>query len=525
MNRTDIEKNFTGCRSLLDAGTWLAIMSECREDENPERFLDRIRCHCNDAGAPGYLPELARLEWRILEMKDQKIAIPDHLNEIILNPCLEVLDLGWKKLADCLNASDSAVPEPGNEFVMIWKHPEDGNVHAEAASAEDLLMLKMIFEKIERREVARIGALPVAAVDAAVSRAVEKGILFAPGSRIQRDFPVAESFAGSGMQFLTSPAFTLQWHITQACDLHCRHCYDRSSRSELKLGEALRILDDLFGFCARKHVKGQISFTGGNPLLHPDFSAIYQAAAGLGFSVAILGNPAPREQLEALIAIQQPGFFQVSLEGLPEYNDFIRGSGHFEKVMTFLDLLRELDVYSMVMLTLTQDNLDQVIPLGERLRGRTDAFYFNRLARVGEGASLELPARKDYAAFLENYLAASKENPVLGLKDNLINVLLHQKGVAPFGGCTGFGCGAAFNFLSLLPDGEVHACRKFPSAIGSVLLQGLEEIYDSDMARRYRSGCAECLPCPLRPVCGGCLACAYSHGLNVFEQKDPFCFM
>ncbi len=525
MNRTDIEKNFIGCRSYLDAGTWLGIISECRDDENPDLLLERILFHCNNVRAPGFLPELARLEWRILKIKAQEIAVPDHLNEMILNPSLDLLDLCWTKLSSCLNASGSEVPEPGNEFVMIWKHPEDGKVHAEAASAEDLLMLKMIFEKIDRREVARIGDLPVAAVDAAVERAAAKGIIFVPGPRIRRDFPIAASSAGSGGQYVTSPVFTLQWHITQACDLHCRHCYDRSDRSKLTLDEALRILSDLDGFCAEKHVKGQVSFTGGNPLLHPDFSAIYQAAAGLGFMLAILGNPAPREKLEALIAIQRPGFFQVSLEGLPEYNDFIRGSGHFERVMRFLDLLRDLDVYSMVMLTLTRDNLDQVIPLGERLRGRADAFYFNRLARVGEGASLELPAKKDFVAFLENYLAASKENPVLGLKDSLFNVLLHQKGVAPFGGCTGFGCGAAFNFLSLLPDGEVHACRKFPSAIGSILTHSLGEIYDSALAGRYRSGCAECLPCSLRPVCGGCLACAYSNGLNIFDQKDPFCFM
>ena len=473
----------------------------------------------------GYLPELARLERRILKIKEQEIAIPDHLDELILNPSLHLQELCWKKLTDYLSTSDPDVPEPGNEFVMIWKHPEDGQVRAKAASAEDLLVLKMIFEKIDRKEVARIGVLPLAAVDAAMERAVEKGILFAPRSRIRRDFPVIEPSACNGGQYRTSPAFTLQWHVTQACDLHCRHCYDRSDRSRLTLDEALRILDDLDGFCRRKHVKGQVSFTGGNPLLHPDFSAIYRAAANLGFTLAILGNPAPRERLEELISIQPPSFFQVSLEGLPEYNDYIRGKGHFERVMDFLDLLRDLDVYSMVMLTLTKDNLGQVLPLGERLHGRADVFYFNRLARVGEGVSLELPDRQDYISFLENYLAASKENPVLGLKDNLINVLLHHKGVETFGGCTGFGCGAAFNFLSVLPDGEVHACRKFPSAIGSVLTQSLEEIYDSDIARRYRSGCAECRPCSLRPVCGGCLACAYSHSLNIFEQKDPFCFL
>ena len=473
----------------------------------------------------GFLPELARLECCILKIKAQEIAVPDHLNEMILNPSLQLLELCWKRLTDYLSASGSVVPEPGNEFVMIWKHPGDGQIRAEAASAEDLLVLKMIFEKIDRKEVARIGDMPVAAVDAAMERAVEKGIFFAPGSRIRRDFPRIESSACNSGQYLISPAFTLQWHVTQACDLHCRHCYDRSDRSELTLDEATRILDDLDGFCRGKHVKGQVSFTGGNPLLHPDFSAIYRAASNLGFTLAILGNPAPRKQLEELISIQPPSFFQVSLEGLPEYNDYIRGSGHFERVMHFLDLLRDLEIYSMVMLTLTRDNIGQVLPLGERLRGRADVFYFNRLARVGEGASLELPTREDYMIFLENYLATSKENPVLGLKDNLFNVLLHHNGVEPFGGCTGFGCGAAFNFLSVLPDGEVHACRKFPSPVGSVLTQSISEIYDSAISRRYRSGCSECGPCSLRPVCGGCLACAYSHDLNIFEQKDPFCFL
>ena len=525
MNWFDIEKNFSGCRSILDTETWCKIVSQTIDDENPEMFLDRIAAHCRKVDAPGFLPDLARLEWFILRIKEQEIAFPDQLDEVVLNPSLQLLELGWKRLTDYINASGVEDPEHGNEFVVIWKHPEDGKVRARAASAEDLLVIKMIFEKIDRLDVAKLGALPVAAVDAAIERAVENGIFLAPRSRIRRDFPIMESSACDDIQYMISSTFTLQWHITQACDLHCKHCYDRSERSTLTLPEALRILDNLNGFCREMHVKGQVSFTGGNPMLHPDFSDIYQAAANLGLTLAILGNPTPRKRLEELISIQPPSFFQVSLEGLPEYNDFIRGRGHYERVLEFLDLLRDLNVYSMVMLTLTRDNLNQVLPLGERLRDRADAFYFNRLVRVGEGASLELPEKKDYIAFLKNYLADSKDNPVLGLKDNLFNLLLHHEGRETFGGCTGFGCGAAFNFLSVLPDGEVHACRKFPSPVGSILTESLSEIYNSNIARRYRTGCADCRSCLLRPVCGGCLACAYSHGLNIFEQKDPFCFI
>jgi sulfatase maturation enzyme AslB (radical SAM superfamily) len=143
----------------------------------------------------------------------------------------------------------------------------------------------------------------------------------------------------------------------------------------------------------------------------------------------VLGNPAPREEIERLLSIQQPEFFQVSLEGMPEHNDSVRGQGHFHRTMKFLDLLRELGVYSMVMLTLTRENVRQVLPLAGLLSGHADVFTFNRLSQVGEGASLQLPSRDEYAAFLKEYLDASNTNPGLGLKDNLLNLVLRRKGL------------------------------------------------------------------------------------------------
>ena len=130
----------------------------------------------------------------------------------------------------------------------------------------------------------------------------------------------------------------------------------------MKLEDGIRILDDFKIFCRERRVRGQISFSGGNPLLYPNFTELYRAAAERGFVTALLGNPATREQIHELISIQMPSFFQVSLEGLQEHNDNIRGRGHFERIMAFLSILRELGVYSMVMLTLTRDNVDQVMP-------------------------------------------------------------------------------------------------------------------------------------------------------------------
>jgi len=319
-------------------------------------------------------------------------------------------------------------------------------------------------------------------------------------------------------------SFTLQWHLTNDCPFHCRHCYDRSERSPLGLADALKVLADFQNFCARQRVAGHISLSGGDPLWYPDFWGLYQAIAEAWIPMSILGNPISRAEVGRLIEIQMPVYYQVSLEGLPDFNDRIRGRGHFDQVIQFLAVAKEQRLRTHVMLTLHDGNRDQVLPLGEQLRGLTHRLSFNRLAQVGEATGLTVPDKTAYAAFARQYLAARRDNPVLGLKDGLLNIPLHQRGRRLFGGCTGYGCGAAFNFVALLPNGEVHACRKFASLLGRAGVESLDTIYHSRVAKQYRHGSEACGRCRLRQVCGGCMAVVHGQGGEVFVDRDPQCF-
>jgi selenobiotic family peptide radical SAM maturase len=475
---------------------------------------------------PEYRSDLERLQHAFEALRERASSLPEAVDALCLNPTLMIMELPWQGLADRLHDDgDAAVPVKGAERVLLWVHPSDRAPRVRAASNEDLLVLKMAAESIPAETVAAAGGVPVSAVEAAVERATRQGLLLGPPSLLRRDTSVFTAARPADKEFLATPSFTLQWHITQVCDLHCKHCYDRSDRSPLSYDEAVRVLDDLRTFCRERNVQGAVSFTGGNPLLHPRFDDIYRAAVERNFSTAILGNPAPKDRIARIVEIAMPAFFQVSLEGLQEHNDSIRGAGHFDRIMAFLGVLRELQVHSMVMLTLTAANLDQVLPLAELLRDRTDAFHFNRLALFGEGANLAMADRARYRQFLEDYIRAAESNPVMGYKDNLINILLHEQGADLFGGCAGYGCGAAFNFVTLLADGEVHACRKLPSPLGNIREKSLADIYGSDLARKYRLGPEACTGCPVRVACGGCLAVTKSSGLDIFTEKDPFCFL
>lgn len=478
----------------------------------------------HELGLKGFLNELALLELSVYELEKDNIELQQYTDTLTINPSVKLFENNWKNLSYQIAASEvTAEPETGKESVILWVHPVTGTVRAKPATDKDLLVMKMSLEEFSVREVAQQGNIHAAVVEAAVIEALGEGLVTGPEPRIKRDLQPGRD-AEIDNSYLTSRIFTLQWHITQACDLHCRHCYDRTQYKPLSLKQEIGVLDDLAEFCSSHNVHGQVTFTGGNPLLHPDFEKLYQEAADRGFTLAILGNPASREQVERLNDIQPLAFYQVSLEGLEEHNDYMRGKGHFKRVLSFLDLLRELGVYSMVMLTLTRSNLDQVLPLAEILRDRVDLFTFNRLSLTGEGAKLVSIDPGAYPTFLRDYAAAVETNPCLGIKDNLLNIIYHEQKKDLFGGCTGYGCGAAFNFIAVLADGAVHACRKFPSYLGNLMKQSLSELYNSETAERYRKGSEECSSCRLNTVCRGCLAVTYSHGLDIYTDKDPHCF-
>jgi selenobiotic family peptide radical SAM maturase len=527
--RADIFKDiFSTCRRILGRKTWGRILAVLENNLRPELFADTLLSVKNEYNLPDFIDDLARVEWIRHQTQNEKSRPDIPLEKICVNPTLTLVPVAWKHLPDLLKTdarNDPRICEPGQTHVMVWRHPKTGELKIKDAEDVDLLPLKLAVEQIDPRKAADIGDTTAGAIHSAMDRAFARGILISPSSRVRRASLTSFQPYKDPAPFLSADIFTLQWHITQACDLHCKHCYDRSDRSSMPYDMALSILDDFYDFCRDMHVKGQVSFTGGNPLLYPHFFDIYQAAADRGFAVAILGNPTPAEKIERLLQIVKPAFFQISLEGLEEYNDYIRGKGHFKRSLAFLDQLRDMDIYTMVMLTLTRDNLDQVLPLAELLSGRADHFTFNRLSTVGEGKQLLMPEKKDFEMFLRKYKAAADENPLLGLKDNLINIICMEKGIAPFGGCTGYGCGAAFNFVSLLPDGEVHACRKFPSPIGNIKNKRLIDIYQSDLAEKYRTASYACADCRLNLVCRGCLAITHSHGLDIFKDRDPFCFI
>ena len=519
---------YPACKRLLPIEAWTALTRQMNSNAEWESFPGVIGSltHELGLGLPEYLHELASLEAAMQSCRETQDHLPVRVENKILNPGLRILKLNWQGLTEFIKDKNTKEhePRPGTETVLVWFDPKRKQARAGKASDRNLLALKIVAESLHIGRTAIEHKASVAGMHRALDQAENMGLVLGPRTLLARQWDISVDGEKSLKKFYRPKVFTLQWHITQACDLNCKHCYDRSSRKHMPLEQAFTVLDELEHFCRSKNVRAKITFTGGNPLLYPRFDDLYLEAVRRGFPVNILGNPASRQRMEELTAIQTPSFYQLSLEGLPEHNDFVRQQGYFDRVMEFLPILKDLGIRSQIMLTLTRENMNQVLPLGEILKGKTDIFTFNRLSAVGEGANLLMPSAADYQSFLREYMRETEKNPVLGLKDNLINTIRDENGCRPFGGCTGFGCGAGFNFMTLLSDGEIHACRKFPSYMGNIFQEGMVPVYDSPAGRRYRAGSAACRECGLLPVCGGCQAVVYSMGLDPSRDRDPYCF-
>ncbi|AFM01104.1 MULTISPECIES: putative heme d1 biosynthesis radical SAM protein NirJ1 [Desulfitobacterium] len=124
------------------------------------------------------------------------------------------------------------------------------------------------------------------------------------------------------------------WNSTRTCNLKCAHCYMESDaqkyQGELTTEEAKRFIDDLADFKVPV-----LLFSGGEPLIRPDFFELaeYAAAKGIRPTLSTNGTLITREVAQRIKNIGV-GYVGISLDGLREVNDKFRGKeGAFQAAM------------------------------------------------------------------------------------------------------------------------------------------------------------------------------------------------
>jgi len=151
--------------------------------------------------------------------------------------------------------------------------------------------------------------------------------------------------------------------ITKKCNLKCIYCSNDSSankKEELSLPEVERILLEL-----KAAGVFEISFNGGEPVCHKDFFRMVELAKEMGFVVLMNTNGVyTDEQLEKL-ACAKVDKIKISIDGMREHNDLLRGKGTFDRALFCTRHLKERGNKVKILCTLLKDNLNGAVSLGK----------------------------------------------------------------------------------------------------------------------------------------------------------------
>ena len=328
--------------------------------------------------------------------------------------------------------------------------------------------------------------------------------------------------------------FYIQWHITNLCNLRCKHCYQEnfSKDNDLEWAGLKKISDNILATLQEWGKKACIHLTGGEPLLKPELFPLlnYLDRSPLVEELGIITNGLSFDQewVERLSSFSKLKKIKISLDGADaETNDSIRQKRTFEKVIKNLSLFKREDLFEIIlMFTVMKRNLKSV-PLFFQFSKdlNVNGFIIERFIPWGRGRERmeEVLNGKDWEELiktLSDLFAIEEENTLLP----------YQAFQVCFDGeepeLLGAPCVIGKDGLCVMPDGNVFPCRRFPISIGNLLSDSLRQIWEEseilEKLRRKENLKGKCGECDIKD-CRGCRSLALAL-TGDYLGEDPHCW-
>ena len=165
---------------------------------------------------------------------------------------------------------------------------------------------------------------------------------------------------------MTTINFGVQWHITDICNLRCKHCYREEQQKDLSLAENIKIFENFSRLPKKLGKKIDISLTGGEALLYPYIKELaeYLRSNEVVDELHLMTNGTIYSpEIVAFLHKYNIPAIQISIDGNQESHDFIRGKGNFAKSIENIKRFIENGITIQVHLVLNKNNIKDVFSL------------------------------------------------------------------------------------------------------------------------------------------------------------------
>lgn len=314
--------------------------------------------------------------------------------------------------------------------------------------------------------------------------------------------------------------------LTERCNLCCPMCIrGRQNGPTLSVNSLKDILE-------RGDFNGHdLVLTGGEPTLHPNFSAIVEQVCRVAQSVTVTSNGTTDYDIDDMK--KYPDLHvQISLDGDRAAHDMIRGTGAYEKAMTTIQRLDKAGMSYSVATVVSKKNVASMEDLCDIL-AELKGMRFWKLSYEMPFKSMkysEMMTAAEWNAFVDRMIRRAR----LRLRVQKIFPFelyerYRQEGkLCESGKKRCFNCGGGSQKIYVYPGFDVYPCTCLTDfCVGNLLNETLEEILACEKLRPFLNYTvkkdAVCDTCEFKTVCnGGCIGMSY-HYFGELGRGDIRC--
>ena len=318
------------------------------------------------------------------------------------------------------------------------------------------------------------------------------------------------------------------WEFTLECNLRCSHCGSSAGNprpKELTTKECFKLCEDLAEFGCR-----EVALMGGEPFLRKDWLSVGQCIKNLGMDLNFVSNGILINQYINKISRLEPGVVGISIDGMKESHEIIRGKDTWEKTLNAIRLLREYDIQTTIITAVSKINYRDLPHIKELIFKKEINWQIQVAMPFGNFKREEMLSKNQYYETAE-FIANVREKHLFG---DLPVVGAHCYGyfseVLPE--CSWDGCTAGIESLGITSDGGIVGCLSMGNdrfIEGNVRKESLIDIWENRnnftynrLFDRTKLG-PNCCDCKYGVQCkGGCNSVSYT--LTNKFHNDPYCF-
>lgn len=306
----------------------------------------------------------------------------------------------------------------------------------------------------------------------------------------------------------------VSFEITRQCNLRCKHCYADAGvklPDELTTEEIFQVIDELYNTGVLS-----ITFTGGEPLMHPHIFELMEYAHKKPLTVVLFTNGTLLTE-DVVQKLKELTVYRVnvSIDG-PDAgtHDTFRGvQGAFEKTMQGVTLLQRAGINIHASTSLTRQNYKRVKEMLSLLEevGVTDSKLWPPTFSGRSEEELDFLTPEEF-------------------REAMVAMHEVEQEKREFKYCrTPENCGVGWGALVIKCNGVVTPCPSFGEtfSLGSIREQPIRDIWnDSLLLNKLRAisvfKTEPCKDCEFAAFCkGGCIADVYMR-TGEFSCYDPY---